>query len=178
MFTVATEPGLLVRYTSWTTSPSWLAYDPARGTLADTKLVPPSPADFSSVTSVEVNAKSADGTMVPLSIVYPKGISKNGSNPTWLTGYGAYGYVIAPSFGPTFLAWYERGGVYAVCHVRGGGEYGEGWHLAGKIATKQHTIDDFIACAQYLIEQGYTSPARLAGEGTSAGAITIGGAIT
>ena len=140
--------------------------------------MPPSPVDFSGVESEEVKARSADGTMVPLSIIHKKGLARDGSNPTWLMGYGAYGISIDPFFQPTRLSWYERGGVLAVAHARGGGEYGEDWHRAGQKLTKQHTIDDFLACAQYLVEQKYTSPARLAGEGTSAGGVTIGGAIT
>ena len=87
-------------------------------------------------------------------------------------------YSITPSFGAVQLAWYELGGVNATCHVRGGGEYGEEWHLAGKGATKPNTWLDFIACAQYLVDQKYTSPARLAGTGGSAGGILIGRAIT
>jgi prolyl oligopeptidase len=113
-----------------------------------------------------------------LSIVHKRGIPMDGSNPTWLEGYGAYGITIDPAFRPNWLAFLERGGIYAAAHARGGGEYGEDWHTAGQKLTKQHTIDDFIAGAQYLIENQYTSPAKLAGEGTSAGGITIGGAIT
>jgi prolyl oligopeptidase len=95
-----------------------------------------------------------------------------------MEGYGAYGITIDPAFRPTLLAFFEHGGVFAVAHVRGGGEYGEDWHLAGQKLTKQHTIDDMLAGANYLIEHKFTSPAHLAGEGTSAGGITIGGAIT
>jgi prolyl oligopeptidase len=93
-------------------------------------------------------------------------------------GYGAYGITMNPFFSPTLLAWLERGGVFAVAHVRGGGEYGEEWHLAGKEGTKRNTWKDFIACAEYLIKQRYTSPQHLAGTGTSAGGILIGRAIT
>jgi prolyl oligopeptidase len=92
-------------------------------------------------------------------------------------GYGAYGISITPSFSPTRLAWLERGGVFAECHVRGGGEFGEDWHFAAHIATKQRTIDDFVACAHYLIDNRYTTSAKLAGTGTSAGGVTIGNAI-
>jgi prolyl oligopeptidase len=116
---------------------------------------------------------------VPLSIVYRRGIKLDGSNPAWLNGYGAYGSSSSPYFDPIDLALFENGGgVYATCHVRGGGEYGEGWHLAGKIATKPNTWKDFIACAQYLIDNKYTTPAHLAGEGGSAGGILIGRTIT
>lgn len=115
----------------------------------------------------------------PLSITYPNDMKLDGSNPTLLHGYGAYGNVAyTSSFDPKRLAWYEQGGIYAVCHVRGGGEYGEEWHLAGKGATKPNTWRDFIACAQYLIQHKYTSTKRLAGIGTSAGGILIGRAIT
>jgi prolyl oligopeptidase len=173
-----TEAGAMIHVASWTTSPKWLAYDPQRKTARDTGIQPPPPIDTSAFESVEVKAKSADGTMVPLSIVRAKNIALDGSHPTHLVGYGAYGISMDPAFTPYWLAWLERGGVIAVAHVRGGGEYGEDWYHAGYKATKQHTIDDFIACAQYLIENKYTSPAHLSGEGTSAGGILIGGAIT
>jgi prolyl oligopeptidase len=172
------ETGALIHAASWTTSPKWLAYDPQKKTASDTGIQPPPPIDTSAFESVEVKAKSADGTMIPLSIVRAKNIALDGSHPTHLVGYGAYGYSVDPSFTPYWIAWLERGGVIAVAHVRGGGEYGEEWYHAGYKSTKQHTIDDFIACAQYLIENKYTSPAHLSGEGTSAGGILIGGAIT
>jgi prolyl oligopeptidase len=172
-----TEPGAWLELTGWTKSPVWYALD-AKGKLADTHIVPPSPVNFSQIVSEEVKAKSADGTMVPLSIIHKRGIAMDGSHPTWLQGYGAYGITLDPAFRPTWLAFLERGGIYAVAHVRGGGEYGEDWHNAGRLLTKQHTVDDFLASAQYLIDNKYTSTAKLAGEGTSAGGITIGGAIT
>jgi prolyl oligopeptidase len=173
-----TESGAWLELTSWTKSPLWYVLDAKTDKLTDTGLVPPSPVDYSKIESVEVKAKSADGTMVPLSIIHQRGIALDGSHPTWLTGYGAYGINYDPFFNPIMLAFLERGGVYAVAHVRGGGEYGDDWHLGGQKLTKQHTIDDFIAGAQYLIEHKHTSPAHLSGEGTSAGGITIGGAIT
>ena len=173
-----TESGAWLELVSWTKPPLWYALDAKSGKLEDTHIVAPVPVDFSSIVSEEVKAKSADGTMVPLSIIHRRDIKMDGSNPTWLEGYGSYGLTLDPTFRPTWLAFLERGGVFAVAHVRGGGEYGEDWHNAGRKLTKQHTIDDFIACAEYLIENKYTSPAKLAGEGTSAGGITIGGAIT
>jgi prolyl oligopeptidase len=129
--------------------------------------------------AVNVKVKSYDGTLIPLSIVYRKGIMLDGSHPTHLVGYGAYGTVtVHAAFLPPLMAWTERGGVRAACGVRGGGEYGEDWHLAGKGPTKPNTWRDFIACAQYLIDKKYTSPAHLAGQGQSAGGILIGRAIT
>ena len=178
LFTNAAEPGVYVRAASWTKSPVYLHYDPKTNQVADTKIVPPSPVDFSGIESEEVKAKAADGTLVPLSIVHKRGLKLDGSHPTLLHGYGSYGITYDPGFDPSSLAWLERGGVVAVAHIRGGGEYGEDWHNGGRKATKLNTITDFIACAQYLIDHKYTSPRHLAGEGTSAGGITIGGAIT
>jgi len=178
MFTNPAEGGVFVSAASWTKSPVFLRYDPKSSTIADTKIVPPSPVDFSAITSEEVKAKAPDGVMVPLSIVHRRDLKLDGSHPALLHGYGSYGITYDPGFDPTSLAWLERGGVIAVAHVRGGGEYGEDWHNAGRKATKENTITDFIACAQYLIDHKYTSPNHLAGEGTSAGGITIGGAIT
>ncbi len=178
LVTNPTEAGAWLELTSWTKSPLWYELDAKSGKLTDTALVAPSPVDFSQIESEEVKAKSADGTMVPLSIIRKKGLAMDGSHPTWLEGYGAYGITLDPGFRPTWLAFLEQGGVYAVAHARGGGEYGEDWHVGGQKLTKQHTIDDFLAGGQYLIEHKYTSPAHLAGEGTSAGGVTIGGAIT
>jgi prolyl oligopeptidase len=172
------HPGVLFQQGGWTRSALWYAYDPKTRQVSDTGLKPLSPVDMSAYTSAEVKARSADGTLVPLSIVYKKGLKLDGSHPALLDGYGAYGITIDPYFDPTRIPWLDRGGVLAYAHVRGGGEYGEDWHLAGKLLTKNHTWEDFIACGQYLVDHGYTSPAHLAGEGTSAGGITIGRAIT
>jgi prolyl oligopeptidase len=172
-------PGALLFLTSWTRAPQIYAYDPETKQSSDTKLQPVGPFDDpKEVESLEVKVPSYDGTLVPLSIVRPKGMKMDGSNPTVMAGYGAYSIVYTPFFDTKRLAWHEKGGVYAVCHVRGGGEYGEEWHLGGKGSTKPNTWRDFIACAQYLIDQRYTSPARLAGWGGSAGGILIGRAIT
>ncbi len=160
----------------WTHSPLWFSLV-ANGSVADTGLLPISPVDSSSITAEEVNATSADGTQVPLSIVRRADLVLDGSHPTLVDGYGAYGIVSGPNFSPMRLAWLERGAVFAECHPRGGGELGNDWHFAAHIATKQRTIDDFIGCAHYLIDHHYTVSAKLAGTGTSAGGITIGNAI-
>jgi prolyl oligopeptidase len=155
------------------------AYDPESHEVTDTKLQPIGPYDDpKDLESVEVKAKSYDGTLIPLSIVYKKGLKLDGSSPTLLEGYGAYGITEDPFFDPRFLAWYNLGGVFAVAHVRGGGEYGEDWHLAGKGLTKPNTWKDFIACGEYLIEHKYTDSAHLGGLGGSAGGITIGRSLT
>jgi prolyl oligopeptidase len=121
---------------------------------------------------------SHDGVQVPLSIIHRKDLRLDGTNPTLLSGYGAYGHVTAMSFEPTSLAWLERGGVIAVAHVRGGGTFGKAWHHAGRRSTKPNTWKDFIACAEYLIKAGYTRPDKLAGRGGSAGGILVGRAMT
>ena len=173
-----TEPGVLIHAVSWTTSPRWLKYDPETKAVTDTGIQAPIPIDTSAYTADEVKAKSADGTLIPVSVIHQKNIVLDGSHPTHLVGYGAYGISYDAHFDPVWIAWLERGGVIAFAHVRGGGEYGEEWYRAGYKLSKQHTIDDFIAAAQYLIENKYTTRAKLSGEGTSAGGILIGGAIT
>ena len=172
-------PGVMLYLTSWTQAFKIYLYDPEVKRAFATQLQPVGPFDNpANLQSAEVQVRSYDGTQVPLSIVSPKGIKLDGTNPTLLEGYGGYGFSIPPYFETKQLAWYEKGGIYAVCHARGGGEFGEEWHLAGKGSTKPNTWLDFIACAQYLIDNKYTSAARLAGEGVSAGGILIGGAIT
>ena len=170
-------PGLVFRLESWTNSDQVLAYDPATNQVSNTGLMQKNPADFSGIEAREVEATSADGTKVPLSILCKKGLALDGSHPTLLDGYGAYGISIDPYFNARILAFLEKGGVYAIAHVRGGGEYGESWHNAGRKETKQHTVDDMVASAQYLIQQRYTSAKHLAIIGTSAGGLAVGGAI-
>jgi prolyl oligopeptidase len=176
-FVEPTTPGSLVRIDAWTASPRLIEYDAAKKKATITPVIPPSPVVFDGIVSAEVKAKSADGTLVPLSILHRRDLPRDGSSPTYLNGYGSYGFSSEPTFEPMQLAWLEKGGIIAMCHPRGGGEYGEEWHRAGKLATKPNTIADFIACARYLIDEKYTSPAHLAGQGTSAGGIMIGGAI-
>jgi prolyl oligopeptidase len=177
---ISTDPrvdGTVFGLTAWTHSLLYFAVD-ANGTVADTHLKAVANVDMTPYTSAEVKARSTDGTMVPMSLVYRKGLPLDGSHPVYLTGYSSYGITLSPSFSATRVAWMERGGVYAVCHARGGGWYGEAWHQAGMIATKPHTWQDFIACGEWLVKRKYSSPSHLAGEGTSAGGITIGRAIT
>jgi prolyl oligopeptidase len=132
---------------------------------------------FENLVSEEVEAPSYDGTMVPLSIIHRKDLKLDGSTPTHLEGYGAYGISYTPAFDVRYSV-ALHGVVLALCHVRGGGEKGEDWYKAGYKTSKPNTWKDFIACAEYLTKKGYTSPSRLAGSGTSAGGILIGRAIT
>jgi prolyl oligopeptidase len=172
-------PGVLFEMTSWTKARKIYAYDVQLKRVADTGLQPSGPSDNPpDLVSIEVKAKSHDGTLVPLSIVHKRGLKLNGLSPTLLQGFGLYGASFDPAFDPKFTAWLERGAVLAIAHVRGGGEYGEEWHKAGMKLTKPNTWRDFIACAEYLIDKKYTSSGRLAAWSYSGGGITIGRAIT
>jgi prolyl oligopeptidase len=171
--------GILLGITSWTRHESIYEYNPKNNQFAEVNLQPEGKYDIpEDLVAEEVKVKSHDGTMVPLSIIHKQGIKLDGSNPCWLTGYGAYGHSLDPYYQHVNYAWYEKGGVLAIAHVRGGGEHGEEWYRAGFQQTKPNTWKDFIACAEYLINQRYTSPTKLAGEGVSAGGILIGRAIT
>jgi oligopeptidase B len=121
--------------------------------------------------SERILVSAADGVQVPLSLVYRKGLKRNGSHPALLYGYGAYGYCIEPQFSSLRLSLLDRGFVYAIAHVRGGGELGRKWHEQGKGRLKHNSFGDFIACAEHLVKHGYTSPARLAAMGESAGGL-------
>jgi len=120
---------------------------------------------------------SKDGTKIPLYIVSRKGIKRNGRNPVYLYGYGGFSQSLLPRFSQARIVWLENGGIYVNANLRGGGEYGEEWHKAGTKLNKQNVFDDFIAAAEYLIENKYTKPGRLAIEGGSNGGLLIGAVI-
>jgi len=127
---------------------------------------------------VEVKVASHDGVLVPMTVLHRKGLKRDGNNPTLLKAYGSYGFSETASFNPASMAWLEQGGVLALPNVRGSGVYGEPWRYAGFKATKSNTWKDGVACAQYLIEQGYASPRTLGVMGTSAGGIFVGRSVT
>ncbi|MEM6259585.1 MAG: prolyl oligopeptidase family serine peptidase [Planctomycetota bacterium] len=122
----------------------------------------------------QVTYNSKDGTPVTMFLVHKKGIELDGSNPTILSGYGGFGISMTPRFSATMFPWYEAGGVMAIPNLRGGGEYGDDWHKAGKLENKQNVYDDFIAAAEWLIDQGYTSNDKLAIRGGSNGGLLVG----
>jgi prolyl oligopeptidase len=163
--------------TGWT-HPPVVCRVGADGKVVATDFAPPPPYDTSVYASETILATAKDGAKVPLSIVYRKGLKRDGSAPTILTAYGSYGISLDPSFVSRYLAWLDLGGVYAVGHVRGGGELGRDWYEAGKKATKPNTWRDLIACAETLVAERWTSRPKLAIEGTSAGGITVGRALT
>ena len=164
--------------TSYTEPAAWHLYQPApdggAGTLKKTALFNTSPVDFSDIEAVREFATGKDGVKIPVNILRRKGTRLDGSNPTRLTGYGGYGISLRPGFDFTQRLWFDRGGVVVVANLRGGGEYGEEWHLAGNLTRKQTVFDDFAACARHLIDRGYTRPEKLAVEGGSNGGLLMG----
>jgi prolyl oligopeptidase len=170
--------GCIVFTTSWIQPTTLWDYDSAKETMTkslfNTAVEYPG---FDQLVTEEVEAPSHDGTMVPLSIVHRKDMKLDGSNPTILEGYGAYGYSMTPYFS-VMHSLALHGVVLAYAHPRGGSEKGESWYKAGYKTTKPNTWKDFIACGEWLVKHGYTSPSHLAGTGTSAGGILISRAIT
>lgn len=134
--------------------------------------------EFENLEVQEVMVKSHDGVLVPLSLIHKKGLVKDGKTPVLFYGYGAYGMSVTPSFSAQHLMWVDNGGILAVSHVRGGGELGSNWHLAGQKTTKPNTWKDVIACTEFMINEGYTNPTKTAIYSRSAGGIFVGRAIT
>ncbi|MGH7937444.1 MAG: prolyl oligopeptidase family serine peptidase, partial [Bryobacteraceae bacterium] len=164
-------------FTSFTTPTAIYRYDfdTRRSEPLFTPKVKFNPDDY---TTEQVFYKSSDGTRVPMFISYKKGLKKDGQNPTYLYGYGGFDISLTPSFNPANLVWMEMGGIYAVPNLRGGGEYGENWHEAGMKHRKQNVFNDFIAAAQYLIDNKYTSTPKLAIGGGSNGGLLVGACLT
>ena len=136
------------------------------------------PMDPSLFETEQVWYSSKDGTRVSMFLFHRKGVPRNGENPTVLFGYGGFDVVYPLAYRPAVIAWAERGGVYAMANIRGGGEYGEGWHRAGMFEKKQNVFDDFIAAAEYLIANQYTNSGKLAIQGGSNGGLLVGAALT
>jgi prolyl oligopeptidase len=133
--------------------------------------------DFDNYETKQVFYKSKDGTEVPMFIVHKKGLELNGTNPAWLYGYGGFNASQRPRFSPSRLIWLENGGVFALANIRGGGEYGENWYRSGTKLNKQNVFDDFIAAAEYLITEKYTSSKKLAINGGSNGGLLVGAVV-
>jgi prolyl oligopeptidase len=126
----------------------------------------------------QVSVRSRDGTEVSMFLVHQKDLERDGNNPVYLTGYGGFNISMTPAFSRSLLLWLERGGVVAIPNIRGGGEYGERWHQEGMLGRKQNSFDDFIAAAEWLIENRYTTPSRLAAAGGSNGGLLMGAVLT
>ncbi|GAB4546199.1 MAG: prolyl oligopeptidase family serine peptidase [Phycisphaerales bacterium] len=160
-------------FSSYNLPPSIYRYDMITG---ESELFRTANVDFDPDAYVvkQVKYRSKDGTQVPMFIAHKKGVTLDGTNPTLLYGYGGFNISLTPGFSVIRLAWMEMGGVYAVANLRGGGEYGKAWHEAGKKLNKQNVFDDFIAAAEFLIDEGYTSPEKLAIQGGSNGGLLVG----
>lgn len=166
---------------NWLTPNTFYEYTPQDGKVVKSKYFNGDskyPDYYVSYEVKEVEVKSHDGVMVPLSIIYPKNMKMDGSTPAYITGYGGYGISSTPRFSNRLSVLLEQGVVVAIAHVRGGGEKGENWHKDGMKAKKPNTWKDFIACSEYLVDQKYTSPSKLIGNGVSMGGVLIGRAIT
>jgi prolyl oligopeptidase len=174
----ATRDGLLFSEQGWTHPLAYFRYDPAVGRVVPDALATQISADFTGIVTEEIEAVSGDGTRVPVSIVHSKDIARDGARPAIMTGYAGYGLSMTPAFSPIQLAWFERGGVIAYCHGRGGGEKGEAWHVDGMRERKMNGVHDFEACAQALIDAHLSSPAHLFAQGRSMGGVLVGRAIT
>ncbi|NJO26318.1 MAG: S9 family peptidase [Richelia sp. SL_2_1] len=164
-FTSFTAPGIIYRY-DMVTGESTIFREPK--------------VDFNpdNYETKQIFYKSKDGTQIPMFITHKKGIKLDGNNPTYLYAYGGFNVSLTPTFSVSSLIWMEMGGVYAVPNIRGGGEYGEAWHQAGIKDKKQNVFDDFIAAAQWLIDNGYTKSEKLAIAGASNGGLLVGACMT
>jgi prolyl oligopeptidase len=172
------DSSLLFRDASFTEPAAWFhLVDPAKPPVK-TALVNTSPVSFSDIEVTREFATAKDGTKIPLNIVRKKGTKQDGNNPTLLYGYGGYSISMSPSFDFTRRVWFDRGGVYVVANIRGGGEFGEEWHKAGNLTKKQTVFDDFAASAEYLVAQKWTRPEKLSLLGGSNGGLLMGAMIT
>jgi prolyl oligopeptidase len=170
------SPGIVAVVDDWMEPTRLIAYD--GGSLAPRELgiAAAAPTGRAAFVVERLEVASHDGELVPLTILRPRDVAIGGACAL-LEAYGGYGMSLTPAFEPLRLAWLERGGVYAIAHVRGGGEKGRAWHLAGRAANKRNSVADFVACARELCTRGYTQPSRLGATGLSMGGVVIGGAL-
>ncbi len=156
----------------------WYLFNPKQDKTQITALHGTSPVSFVDIEVTRTTATSKNGAKIPLTILYKKGIKLDSSHPAILTAYGGFGISLSPQFNPALAPWLDSGGVFAIANLRGGGEFGEEWHQAGMLTDKQNVFDDFIACSEYLIKNGYTNPLRFGIEGGSNGGLLMGAVLT
>jgi prolyl oligopeptidase len=172
-----TDTETFYQFASYATPPRVYRYDLITNKTSDFRS-PKVSFEPSKYEVKQVFYKSKDGTRVPMFVAMKKGTRLDGSNPTLLYGYGGFNISMTPDFSVGVAAWLDLGGVYAAANLRGGGEYGKAWHEAGKKLHKQNVFDDFIAAAEYLVAEKYTSPKKLAIRGGSNGGLLIGAVMT
>ena len=170
-------PDVYYSFTSFTYPSAKYSYDMASGQSTLIGKTEIKDVDLADYVTEQVFYPSADGTEIPMFITYKKGLERDGKNPVLLYGYGGFNISLTPSFSANRLAWLENGGIYAQANLRGGGEYGEPWHKAGTKMEKLNVFNDFIAAAQYLIDQKWTSPEYLAIQGGSNGGLLVGATV-
>jgi prolyl oligopeptidase len=175
---VLDDGGVLVSVESYVSPKSWFRYSASDGKLAKVTLGGERKVSFDDAEVVREMAVSKDGTKVPVNIIMKKGTKLDGSNPAILYGYGGYGLSMTPQYSVSRRIWLDHGGIFVVANLRGGGEFGEAWHLAGNLTKKQAVFDDMIGAARHLIARGYTKPERLAAMGGSNGGLLMGAMIT
>lgn len=173
------SPDFWVTLNGWTTDYRRYRFDPHNSefileNLSSQAAYP----EYDDLMVEELMVPSHDGTLVPLSLIYNKNIKKDGKTPVFFFGYGAYGYSMSPFFSPTYLMPTTKGAIFAVAHVRGGGELGDTWHKGGMKTTKPNTWKDLIACAEYMVREKYTTPQKITIYSGSAGGVLIGRAMT
>ncbi len=185
VYQVLARPGsddVLIQAASFLEPTAWYRFAPGpeggAGKLTKTALTFEHPIRFADAVVSREWAVSKDGTRIPMTVVAPKGAPRDGTSPTLLTGYGGFGVSMAPFFDPGLRIWLDHGGVFALASLRGGGEFGERWHQAGRLTAKQNVFDDFIACAERLVAAEYTRPKLLAIEGGSNGGLLMGAVLT
>jgi prolyl oligopeptidase len=178
----ADDERILFRQTSFTEPDTWWVYHPeaseGAGYLRQIALGHDLEEDLVELEVRREYSVSKDGSRIPLNIVMRKGARRDGNNPTLLTGYGGYGHIMRPRYDRSLKLWFDRGGIFALANLRGGGEFGKQWHLGGNLTRKQNVFDDFEACARHLIEHGYTRSSKLAVEGRSNGGLLMGAFLT
>jgi prolyl oligopeptidase len=164
-------------YSSFQVPTTFFSYSLESGKRVELS-APRVPAQLADIEVEQVWYPSKDGTRVPMFLAHKKNLAKNDNAAVLLYGYGGFNWAQLPTFSPEEGVWLERGGVYAVANIRGGNEFGEEWHKAGMLAKKQNTFDDFIGAAQWLIDNHYTHPGRIAIQGLSNGGLLVTAAIT
>src|SRR5882724_11555494 len=172
------DESLLFRDMSYTQPAAWFHCANGKTETSKTALRNTSPVSFADIEVRREFATSKDGTKIPLNVLSRKGMKRAGNNLTLLYAYGGYGISMSPNFDSTRRLWFDRGGVYVVANIRGGGEFGEEWHKAGNLTKKQNVFDDFAAAAAYLVKQKWTNSQKLAIQGGSNGGLLMGALLT
>lgn len=174
LYADVTTTGVSLSLENWLSPMEYIFYNSDKGSFEEEKNLNETFFPVSEYQIEDVSFLTKDNVSIPLTIISRRNLKLNGTAPTWLIGYGAYGISLFPRYETSYLKWLKSGGIIAIAHIRGGGELGPEWHKAGRGANKMHSINDFIESAEYLIKQKYTNPHKLVASGESAGGIVVG----